>query len=624
MDSPTPEPSDPGDLAGVRSELKRLGYLSHGFERYLLQDALRPQRPWRTLLDLTAKVALLGGAGLALVLAFALCAANGSLTTTPLDLLALFLHLFPPIALAAAAGFLLLCGLVILVLKLYHVRRIETLALAAAVAAGAAALALALWRGRDLVAGSPRWQLAVVAVGAPVAVYVLIKLVYHGLLALAIRLTDAPPDRRLFSRRGLGFAILSAAFLLTLPAVLAAARGERVETPPSLPEAPGERVLLLGIDGVLPAEVDYLLQTGDLPALARLAGDSGGARRYSRSPEPPASFWASVATGLPSPEHGVAALDSFRPLLVSTPLARTGALRAYWSAIEVPLHLAEYRPVLANRRSAFMAWELAARGGAPVLAVNWWATFPAAPLPGLVIAHGGYQLLREGAVGAVAPAAARAELTARATAIAGQAREVDPRLGPALSAADRQALLDRALLPDRFYRQVFERGLGQSPRAAALYLPGLDIAADGFRGSALAFADLLRAELVATDGLVGRAIAGSAGNAENAGIGTIVVVLDPGRRSRGGEGRAILWRRGGCPGAGAGERFTPESVASALLRAVGLPQSAELPDPPAGCPWPAPPAVLPGYGRPSSATSARGAAEAGGEYLDNLRSLGYL
>ncbi|MEA2694547.1 MAG: Type phosphodiesterase / nucleotide pyrophosphatase, partial [Acidobacteriota bacterium] len=607
----------PGDLAGVRSELKRLGYLSHGFERYLLQDALRPQRPWRTLLDLTAKVSLLGGAGLALVLSFALCAANGSLTATPLDLLALFLHLFPPIAILAAAGFLALCGVVILVLKLYHVRRIETLALAAAVAAGAAALGLALFRGRDLVAGSPRWQLAVVAVAAPAAVYLLIKLIYHGLLALAIRLTDAPPDRRLFSRRGLGFGILSAAFLLTLPAVLAAARGERVETPPSLPEAPGDRVLLLGIDGVLPAEADYLLKTGDLPALARLAGESGGARAYVRGPEPPASFWASVATGLPTPEHGVASLDSFRPLLVSTPLARTGALRAYWSRIEVPLHLAEYRPVLANRRSAFTVWELAARGGAPVLAVNWWATFPAAPLPGLVIAHGGYQLLHEGAEGAVAPAAARPALAAAAHAVASQAREVDPRLGAALTAADRQALLDRALLPDRFYRQAFERGLLSRPRAAALYLPGLDIAADGFRGSGLAFADLLRAELAAADGLLGRAL-GSEG-----GIGTIVVVLDPGRRSRGGEGRVILWRRAGCPGAGTapGGRFTIESAASALLRAAGLPQSAELPEPPDGCPWPAPPAVLPGYGRP---TTAKAPAEAGGEYLENLRSLGYL
>ncbi|HZF10411.1 MAG TPA: alkaline phosphatase family protein [Thermoanaerobaculia bacterium] len=614
-----PAPQDPDDLAGVRSELKRLGYLSHRFERYLLQDALRPERPWRTLLDLTAKVALLSGAALALVLAFALAAANGSLTATPLDLLVLFLHLFPPIAAVAGAGFLALCGLVILVLKLYPIRRIETLALAAAVAAGAAGLGLALVAGREIVAGSPRWQLAVVGVAAPVAVYVLIKLVYHGLLALAIRLTDAPPDRRLFSRRGLGFGILSAAFLLTLPAVLAAARREPAAAPPSLPEAPGERVLLLGIDGVLPAEADYLLKTGDLPVFARLAGEAGGARSYTRSPEAPASFWTTIATGLPTSEHGVAALDSFRPLGVGTPLARSGALRAYWSGVLVPLHLAEYRPLLANRRSAFTVWELAARGGAPALAVNWWATFPAAPLPGLVVAHGAYQLLREGTEGAVAPATERPALAALALDVAREAagirqgKDVEPLLGAALAPADRQALLDRALLPDRFYRQVFAERLRRAPRAAALYLPGLDIAADGFRGSDLAFADLLRAELAQTDALLAHAVDG---------VGTVVVVLDPGRRARGGEGRVILWRRAGCAGPGAARgRLAPESLAAGLLRAAGLPQSAELPAPPAGCPWPAPPAALAGFGRPRPPQAA---AEAGGEYLANLRSLGYL
>ena len=38
--------------------------------------------------------------------------------------------------------------------------------------------------------------------------------------------------------------------------------------PAALPTAPGERVALVGVDGVLPGELDYLLARGELPALS--------------------------------------------------------------------------------------------------------------------------------------------------------------------------------------------------------------------------------------------------------------------------------------------------------------------------------------------------------------------
>jgi len=616
------EPGEPSadHLESVRSELRRLGYLNRGFERFLLQDAMRPRRPLRALLLLTVKVGAIAGLALALALGLLLAAANGGLASLSRDLPVLALHLFPPLALATGLAFLALCGLVVLVLRLYHVRHIETLALAAAVAAGAGGLAMAFWRGRELVAGAPPWHLAAIAVAAPAVIYLVVKLVYHGLLALAIRLTDAPPPARLFSRRWLGFAILSMAFLLTLPAVLSARRGD--PAPPSiLPMAPGERVLLLGIDGVLPEEADYLLAVGDLPAFGRLAREGGAVFSYPRSPEPPASFWTSVATGLPTPEHGVTALDSFLPWGAVTALARSGPLRSYWSAVEVPLGLAEHRPVLANRRSAFALWELAARGGAAVVAIDWWSTFPADPLPGLVVAHGAYQLLGQGTPGAVAPASAAPQLARLAALVA--SRPEAPRLAAALPAAVAGSLRERALLPDRFYREVLARelapGTADPPRAAALYLPGLDIAAAGWRGGGVAFADLLRGELQATDSLLASGLTGA-----GSGIGTIALVLDPGRRRIGGAGRIILWRREGCRGAAkAGElsSVAPEEVASGLLRALGLPQSGELPPPPALCSWPAPPAAVAGYGRPRREPPV---AREGGEYLQNLRSLGYL
>jgi hypothetical protein len=169
-------------------------------------------------------------------------------------------------------------------------------------------------------------------------------------------------------------------------------------------------------------------------------------------------------------------------------------------------------------------------------------------------------------------------------------------------------------LPDRFYRRIFEQrlaaGMGSEPKAAALYLPGLDIAADGWRGGNVAFADLVRAELSAMDALLERALPG---------VGTVVVVLDPGRRRAGSQGRVVIWRRAGC-GSGAAE-IEPEAVASGLLRALGLPQSGELPPPPAGCRWAPAQSAVPGYGEPRQ---GRGPSQQGEEYLKSLRSLGYL
>ena len=594
------------DLEGVRSELRRLGYLDHGFERFLLQDALRPRQPARTLLLLTAKVGLLAGFALALVLALALAVANGNLTASPLDLVALFLHLFPPLAVATGVAFLALCGVILLVIRLYPVRRIETLSLVVALLAGVGVLALALRIGREVLAEGRLSQVILLVVVTPPVVYALIKLIYNGLLTLAIRFTDSAPLGRLFSRRWLGFAILLGVALLTVPAVVSARRAP-VPAPAALPTARGERVLLVGIDGVLPEEAEYLMTLGELPEMARLASE-GRVLSYRRRIEPPASFWTTIATGVPGPDHGVSSLDSFLPLGVRTPLARSGPLRVWWSQVEVPLGLAEYRPILANRRRAFTLWELASRGGDPALAVNWWATYPAEPLPGLVVAHGAYQLLREKAGGAVAPAAARSEVAALAETV--HASGPDPRLTAALPPAAAVSVLERAWRPDRFYREVFLRGLAASPKAAALYLPGLDIAAVGWRGGDVAFADLVRAELAETDRLLARALDG---------VGTVVLVLDPGRRRPGGEGRALLWRRTGC---GAGRSATsPEALASALLRALGLPQSEELPPPPAGCRWAPPPVVVAGYGEPR-----RGAppGQEGAEYLESLRSLGYL
>ena len=232
-----------------------------------------------------------------------------------------------------------------------------------------------------------------------------------------------------------------------------------------------------------------------------------------------------------------------------------------------------------------------------------------------MVAHGAYQLLAEGTPGAVSPSDRQEELDRLLHQVrSGPASEVARAALPAAQAAE---LAERALLPDRFYRQVFERWASEAqPVAAALYLPALDLAADGWRGGEVAFADLVRSELAESD----RLLAGQLGRWD-----TVAVVFDPGRRTSGGRGRVLLWRRAGC--SGLATELAIGSLSSGLLRDLGLPQSAELPPPPQGCVWPAPPSRVASYGRRDTEPADVSAAahdQGDAEYLENLRSLGYL
>ncbi|MEO8275096.1 MAG: hypothetical protein ABI639_02695 [Thermoanaerobaculia bacterium] len=605
--------SDPRELELARRELQRLGYLSHRVERFLLRDALEPVGDPRALALLALKVGLLAGSLLALGNTLALALANGVLGTAPFDLLPLFLHLVPPLVAAAALGFVAVVGGFLFALKLFPRRSLEWLILGVTFLAIALLFGWGVLRASDLLLGLARWQRMSVAVALPLIAAAVAKLVANGLLSTAIRLARMTPRERLVSRRSiLGVTLATLALVSAVAVVLP--QPQPAPLPVALPQSAGERVVLIGVDGILAGEFDYLLAQGSLPAVSRLV--SGGAVVASyRHPETrePAEFWTSVATGVGGDRHGVRALDSFRPLGMTTALSRNGPWRTWWMEVEVPLGLAEHRPLLAGRRAAFTFWELSARGGAPSVAIDWWATFPPEPLSGLVVSHGAYQLLLEGHLDAVAPAD-------RAGSLQALAREAEP--GPsgrvvaaALPPASVQAVLERAILPDHFYREIARREAQGSPRAMALYLPAIDLLAEGWSGGDVALADLVRSELAETDRLL---------DVLASGAGTLILVLDPGRRD-GAEGRVLIAHpapaselRCATPGR---LEIEPQAVAAVLLRALGLPQSAELPLPPASCSWPEAPANIPGFGERTPRPDLPGDSR---DYLENLRSLGYL
>lgn len=626
---------DQGDknLDKVRGELQRLGYLDRRMERYLLQDAFRPEAPGRTVLLLTAKVAFLTGLPAALLATLGVAAVGGHFDTHPFDVLPLFLHLLLPSLLLVGGAFLLLSFLLVALLRLTHFRRIETSAFTLAALAAIATVVLLVHFGFEARAGLPDLLALLALLLLPAIAYGVLRTVHDGLLGLAIRLSEDAPERPLGWRRALVGLFLVVTFVIGLPAFFAVRQAPPAD-PSSLPmSSAGERVLLIGVDGVLAPELKFLLGEGELPALARHLAEGAALLPYTRPALAPSDFWTTVATGIESPHHGMQSLDGYRPLGLSRPLLRATWLRPWWRFL-VHLGLAEYRPVMAGERRVFTFWELLGRGGLTSLVINWWGTFPVEPLAGRHLAHGAYQLLDR--PGAISPAEWQPglELLRRAASLP---PELEKGLIAALGEEKAKRLLDGALRPDVFYRQALRAGLAEDPRlrAAVLYLPGLDIVASGLgddgddgddrddnqseTGSDLAglgsaaFGGLLRWQLREVDRLIDE----SAGRFE-----TVVVLFDPGRRGgekTPGQGQVLLLRRMPCQALSPAP-LPPSAVAAAILRALGLPQSDELPPPPAACSFEAPPIVVPSYGQRRPTTIDADAEE----YLHSLKSLGYV
>jgi len=601
--------SDTDRLEEVRRELVRLGYLSHRFERFLLRDALVPHGGWSGLVRLALRGGCVVGALLGAVQALALAVANRAFAS-PLETIALALHVVLPTILGSGLGLLAL----LLAFRLWLARAPRRalgggrLALAAAAALAVVGAGVAV--GWPFLVELPRGARVAAAALAPLVAAGSAKLVADALLTLGIQLTRQVPAERLVRRRWIATSAVAAAGVLALGA-LALSPSERRREPPTLPTAPGVRVALVGVDGVEPDELDYRLASGALPRLSDALRRGGVVARYLRAvPATPAEVWTTVATGRAAADHGVRGIGGYRLLGMTTVMSRGGPWRSFWRWIAAPLGLAEQRPLLSGVRRAPAFWELVARGGRPILAVNWWGTYPAEPTAGLVVGHGAWEHLGVADPTAVWPESAAPALAALRTRLAD---ESPARLATVtglddVDEATRQRLVSTALLPDEFHRLIAESRSELDDRALALYLPAIDLAAAARPGDVV-LERLVDHELAALDLLVGKLVAGT---------GVMAIVFDPGRRG-GGEGRVVVLAAG-CAAA-ARPSIDLRSVAATLLRAAGLPQSAELPQPVDFCPWPAPPERIPTYGE---RRTAPGSAAAENEYLETLRSLGYL
>ncbi len=594
-------------LEEVRKRLQELGYLKRGVDRMLLREALVPGAlPARVV-----RVAILGGVLLGLLLtppgAVLLSWFNRPLLSPLQDLLVWSLALFPLLGAAAFLAVGVAAGLVAIGLKTLPRGSYDALRWGVAglmVAATALGLGVSL-RGQ-LVALSPLARF--LALGAAVAILSLAwRWLASALLAVEVWMLRWTPERPpamgrwwlRFALAGLG---LAAASLL-----VAGDQGQELP-PPSWSRAPAPSLLLLAVDGVLPEDLEYLLARGELPAIQG-ALERGSARflSYARGTDPPATLFTTLATARLPRDHGVIALETYRVRGSQTPLFRLGPLRPWLEAM-VWGGFAEHRALLASERRVPAIWELVGRGGEPVELLGWWGTYPAPELPGRTIAHGFVSLLDRGAQRITyPPGEEEEELKSELDSISRELKSWTElkALSPEVV---RETLAADWVLLDRLEKSATD---SVAPRLVAAYLSGLDVLAPRIGGATLAWSDLLRRQLRRVDAILQSVLASQH---------TVVVVFDPGRR--GGEEGRVLWQSVGCSPKALDQPLDPLRIGSALFRVAGLPQSTEIPEPPPFCNWPAPPERIPTYG--TSVGRAHREPDGGAEYLETLRSLGYL
>jgi hypothetical protein len=549
----------------LREELRRLGYLDSGLNRFVLSGA-RPGTVAAAAWSVAARVGVAGGLLLGAAFAVAAAALDRRLLAEPRDLLLLgaYLALAAGVVLAAAAFLLgvlagwrgrrvgppgqalprnlglLLAGLGLAYLVLWWRSHVQGAGLGAQAAVLTLSLLLALMLGRF---------------GALAAVAVVSAVGSGGAL-----------PRASLSRRQM-LPLLAAGTLL-LGAGIAAARylAARPEPPgPDFAVMPtGVRVLLAGVDGFEARMAAQMMGRGEMPRLASLVACGARGILQAEPEQVPASVWTTIATGRGPEAHGIRSggargLVGMRPPLDGGGEARLA--RALGSAADL-LRLSRSQPATSALRGVKAMWNVASEKGLRVGVVNWWATWPAEPVNGYVVAGRAFLKLDEGEP---------------------FDREVHPpQAFERLRAARLVPEQDRARRVDRFHVEAARLlSADAPPHLEALYLSGLDVTTMQQLGGAAA-ADLatLDARLAAVrdyyrfvDGLIGELAERRAPDQ------VLVLVGDPGRLPRRGpqppEGLLVL--AGGPIVAGVelgavGER----DVAPTVLHLLGLPVSDEL------------------------------------------------
>jgi hypothetical protein len=353
-----PEPS----VETLRDELRKLGYLSRGIERWFELDPWRSRTFWRELASLAAKGGILLAPFLALPAAVVMAIRNRPFDLTEMAMISGF-YLVTAFAFVA----MVIVGAALL-LRLRPALPVDSPTALTAIAVGTAAAleaAFALWWHAFPNPPGRFEQLAgviMILLSFGVATIVLSAV----FLSFAIHETGKIPSVRQRSR-AIPIAAGGCVLLLFLAASTRPQSMARADPPLSIPITPTQtKIALVAVDGLTS---ELFRARSELAPLFRQI-EAVPAPGLSSAPE----RWASVGSGTAPGVHGVEAVEGVR-LRGSNHLIQALSAQDFPLRLLAPgLGLAAKQPIAPTARRREYVWEIAAHRGLPALAVGWWAS----------------------------------------------------------------------------------------------------------------------------------------------------------------------------------------------------------------------------------------------------------
>jgi len=636
-------PPDPRqrEVDDLRQQLRSLGYLDAGVDRFVLAPAEGTRRPvaiaWLSSLRIGILAALLlGPAG-----AIGVAARVPGLITGARDgfVVAAYLGLLFGAG-SSALAFAMCMGASLLMRKAAMQDRRRGLALAAGAAFTIACLAyLTLWWDASTfgehVATLRVWTMVPLAFAAAVSVLLGHLVTVTTLAVVVSRSSGAAPERGVPGSSRLVVALASVlTFCGALLLFSLTTRSERAApgASPLTVVSSGARVRLIAIDGFDPRIARRLADAGRVPALASML-DSATATVEATDTGDPARAWTTIATGQPPDVHAVHGLETRRVAGVQGQFAageRAGLARAI-AAVTDLLRLTTPSVASGSERRVKTFWEVATAAGLRTVVVNWWATWPAPSNAGLIVSdRATLRLERGGTLDAeIAPAEAYESLRARWSALRDEAAAHAARLP---SGTEMEVLLRRSAELDALQAAMTREVTPANADLICTYLPGLDLVQYGlFRAGepAAASPSVMAGRLAALDEyyVLLDALLAPALNVADRDL--LIVVTSPGRVSEPAAGLLLV------KGSSANTRLRdghaqPSDIMPTLLQALGLPLSQELAGRALVEMFSAdfarryPVRMISTYGPPSPDRAERRGQPLDQEMIDRLRSLGYV